>query len=144
MSGTESFIDKIGGKWGHRGDPSQMSAQVLAYLGDALYELFIRLEVVGSGPAPIDDLHKRAVFEVRAESQARALEALLPVLNDDELLVVRRGRNAHTHRFRKGAGYAYSMSTAFEALLGYLFLSGRYDRLLQIMESSRAPDKPKG
>lgn len=133
MTQVRHVFQRLRESWGAEVDSAQIPAQVLAYLGDALYELFVRLAVLSKGPASIHDLHRRAVLEVRAENQARVLERLLPVLTPDELLVVRRGRNAHTHRLRRGALAAYSMSTGFEALLGYLFLEGRYERLEEIM-----------
>jgi ribonuclease-3 family protein len=136
LAGVDDLLEELRQRWGAGADPGQMPASVLAYLGDAVYELFIRIRLCASGPALADELHKKAVTQVRAETQARALEMLMPVLTPDEVLVARRGRNAHTHRARKGAGAAYSMATGFEALLGYLFLCRRYERLQEIVAAS--------
>jgi ribonuclease-3 family protein len=121
-------------KWGAEKDPGVMPAQVLAYIGDAVYEAFVRMRLLAVGPAPSDSLHKRAVERVRAETQARALERLMPCLVDDEQGVVRRGRNMHSHSTRKGSIADYALSTAFEALIGYLFLSGSEQRLKEVLD----------
>lgn len=107
----------------------------LAYVGDAVFELFVRQRVLMlSGGVKAGTLHKAAMSYVRATVQARALADLHPALTEQEQDVVRRGRNAKGHAAPKSADRAeYAASTAFEALVGYLFLSGREERLREVL-----------
>lgn len=111
----------------------------LAYMGDVVYELFIREKLVRSGKAKVNDLHKTAIRYVRAEAQAEVLRALESSFDPDEQAVVRRGRNAKSGRPPKNADLMdYRLATAFEALLGYLYLSGRTERLQEVLEMAWA------
>lgn len=111
----------------------------LAYMGDVVYELFIREKLVRSGKAKVNDLHKTAIRYVRAEAQAEVLRAIESSFDPDEQAVVRRGRNAKSGRPPKNADLMdYRLATAFEALLGYLYLSGRTERLQEVLEMAWA------
>lgn len=111
----------------------------LAYMGDVVYELFIREQLVRSGKAKVNELHKAAIAYVRAEAQAGVLRALESSFDPEEQAVVRRGRNAKSGRPPKNADLMdYRLATAFEALLGYLYLSGRTERLQEILEMAWA------
>lgn len=103
---------------------SDISSQNLAYVGDGIYELMVRERLVRQG-GRVRGLHKLAVEQVRAEAQAKAADRLLPLLNEKEAAVYRRGRNAHTAR----TDGAYHKATGLEALFGYLYLSGETARL---------------
>ncbi len=112
----------------------------LAYVGDAVYELFVRQRLMMQrGGVKAGALHKSAMKYVRATVQAKALAELHPSLTPEEQDVVRRGRNAKGHAAPKSADAAeYAASTAFEALVGFLFLSGREDRLREILAATAA------
>ena len=101
----------------------------LAHLGDAVYELLARTWLCAHGKATGKGLHRATIELVRAESQARRAEAILPMLTEEEQAVFRRGRNAQVHSIPAHASRAqYSEATALEALLGWLWLKGRRDR----------------
>lgn len=120
-------------------NPLLLPPLTLAYLGDALYEAFVRERLLDRGHVKVNDLHRSAMRYVRATAQAEVLHHLLPELTEQEQDVVRRGRNAKGHAAPKSADAAeYSASTGFEALLGYLHLAGRAERLQQILEASAA------
>jgi ribonuclease-3 family protein len=109
----------------------------LAYVGDAVYELFVRQRLLTLGHVRVNDLHKSAVRYVRANAQARALAALGPSLTEEEQDVARRGRNAKSHAAPKGSDAAeYAASTAFETLVGFLYLSGRAERLAEVLAAT--------
>ncbi len=102
----------------------------LAYVGDAVHELFVRTELLFAG-GKAGAMHRAAIREVNAAGQARALQRIEPELTDDERDIVRRGRNAHAnHAAPKHADPAdYAHATGLEALAGYLYLSGQTERL---------------
>lgn len=108
-----------------------MSPLTLAYIGDGVYELFVREYIVSKGNCPVKKLHGRAVELVRCEFQAKALlELLQPLFTQEEQDVCLRGRNAHVSHVPKNSSVAdYHGATAFECVFGYLYLSGQLDRL---------------
>lgn len=112
------------------------SPLVLAYIGDAVYELAVRTRLVDESDAPVNTLHRRAAAEVRASTQAQKVEALDSLLTDAEREIVRRARNTKSTVPRSASVFEYRYSTAFEALLGYLFLAGDMDRLVYILEQA--------
>jgi len=113
----------------------ELSPPVLAYVGDAVFELFVRGRLVETGLAKVNDLHREAVARVRASSQAACLERLMDRLDEEERDLVRRGRNAHPGGVPAGASVAeYRQSTALETLLGWLYLQGKNGRLQEIMD----------
>lgn len=104
----------------------------LAYIGDSVYELYVRGHYLFPAKR-IQDYHRQVVETVRAECQAHYLEHYLAAhLTDDELDVVRRGRNASPRPSRKMSANIYQQSTSFEALLGYLYLTNP-DRLWSLL-----------
>ena len=111
-------------------DPRQLSPLTLAFMGDAVFEVFVREELVCRGNCPVNKLHRRAVEQVCCQSQAAAAQRLLPLLSQEEQDVYRRGRNAHVNHVPKNADPAdYHAATAFEALFGYVYLKGELERL---------------
>ena len=115
-------------------EPEAMSPLALAYVGDAVYELYVRLLLVAQGSNKMKDLHRQAVSYVKAGTQAAFLRELEPMLTQEELDVVRWGRNAKSGHVPKSADVVeYRHSTGFEALIGYLYLKGSEERLLQIL-----------
>ena len=110
-----------------------MPPLVWAYVGDNVYELFIRTYLVNNSKMNPHKLHVEAIKYVKAQAQAEILEGLQDFLTDEEKDIVRRGRNAENHHLPKNANVAdYSHATAFEALIGYLYLSKQDDRLKEI------------
>ncbi len=102
----------------------------LAYLGDAVYELWVRQHLLAEGRVRVEELHRRAVDFVRAETQARLAERILPQLSAPEAEILRRGRNAKSGRLpRAGSAGDYHLATGLEALFGYLYLQGETARL---------------
>lgn len=114
--------------------PGDLPALVLAYVGDAVYELAVRSSLVNAGLVRVNRLHGEAVKYVNAGAQARLLRLLEGILTEEEAEVVRRGRNARSPHAPRGAGVVeYRHSTALECLIGYLYLKGDTDRLAEIM-----------
>lgn len=109
---------------------------IWAYIGDAVYEVFVRTHVISECKArKSNDLHRQSITFVKAKAQSDFLEGLLPTLTEEELNIVRRGRNTKSYHTAKNADVAdYRRATAFEALIGYLYLLKRLDRLQEIMD----------
>ena len=111
----------------------QVSPAALAYLGDAVYELYIR-NCYLLPPKRSQTYHRLVVAQVRAETQALHLQSLTPYLNSTELEIVRRGRNATTGRPRRNVDpEVYQQATSLETLMGYLYLTNSY-RLQQLLQ----------
>lgn len=114
--------------------PEEMPSLVLAYIGDAVYELAIREALVHQGLVKVNRLHRAAVKYVRAGAQAKALFFLEDKLSEEETAVVRRGRNAKSGSPPKGSDVVeYRHATALEALIGYLYLKERHERVREII-----------
>lgn len=116
--------------------PEQLPGLTLAYVGDAVYELFIRRRLIESGGRHVGKLHAAATGYVRASGQAAALQVLTDTLSPVEAAVARRGRNAAGRGPRSGDAADYGQATAFEALVGYLYLSGATERLQELLEAA--------
>lgn len=111
-----------------------MNTTVLAYLGDSIYELYVRKHVLDSGQVNADRLHQSAVKYVRAEAQAHALKEMLELLTEEELSLVKRARNKKiTSKPKNADPIIYKWATALEALIGFLYLSDNKDRLDDII-----------
>ena len=110
------------------------SPLTLAYMGDGVYELVIRTVLVKKGNCPVNQLHKKASSLVKAGTQSKMMEALEPILTEEELAVYKRGRNAHSPTMAKHATMAdYRRATGFEALMGYLYLKEDYSRIVELV-----------
>ena len=107
----------------------------LAFVGDAVYSLYIRTHFCIKTHAKSGSLHKSSTKFVKAKSQSLSYECILPMLTEREMDILRRGRNAKTNTVSKNASLSeYKKSTAFEAVLGYLYLSGQKERLNLILK----------
>lgn len=105
----------------------------LAHVGDAVFELLVRSWLCSKGKATGKGLHRATIAIVCAESQASRAEKILPLLDEEESAVFRRGRNAQVRSVPAHASRAqYSEATALEALLGWLYLLGRRDRVSEL------------
>lgn len=111
-----------------------MSPLVWAYVGDAVYELFIRNKLVNETNMKPHKLHIEAIKYVKAKSQAELLNNIYDKLTDEEKDIVRRARNTQNHHLPKNADVQdYMYSTAFEGLIGYLFLMKRNKRINELL-----------
>jgi ribonuclease-3 family protein len=118
-------------------NPDELSPAVWAYVGDAVYELFIRNYLVLGGPNKTQTLHKQAVTMVRASFQANLAAQLEPFLKETEADILRRGRNVKSgHVPVSSDPITYRRSTAFEALVGYLYLSGQTGRMVELLRQA--------
>lgn len=114
---------------------NQMSPLTWAYVGDCVYELYIRTKLVDTTKLKPHELHIKSVKYVKAQAQAETLKKLETILTEEEKEIVRRGRNTQTHHIAKNASMQdYMYATAFEALIGYLYLTKQDDRLSEIMK----------
>ena len=114
-------------------DPKRLGPLALAFVGDAVFELFVRERLVCRAERPVSELHRASVEQVCARAQAGFARKLLPVLTEEERDILRRGRNAHSNHVPKNADPAdYHAATAFEALFGYLYLCGSLARLREL------------
>ena len=107
----------------------------LAYIGDGVYELYVRSRIIKENPnLPAHKLHKAAIKYVKAEAQSRSIEAMLPYLTEAETAQFKRGRNAKSPTSAKNASIVdYRRATGFEALIGFLYINKRDERLNELM-----------
>lgn len=117
-------------------EAKSLSPLVLAYVGDAVYELYIRSKLVEKNLAKVHDLHQMAVKYVQAAGQAEIIHSWEGSLTEEEKEIVRRGRNAKGAVPRHSDMADYRYSTGFEALIGFLYLAGREARLLELLNST--------
>lgn len=111
-----------------------MSPLTWAYVGDAVYEMIVRTHLVNTTRLKPHKLHIEAIKYVKADAQSKILKNIYEELTEDEKDIVRRGRNAENHHLPKNATLEeYSGSTAFEALIGYLYLTKQDERLKEII-----------
>lgn len=107
----------------------------LAFVGDTVFDLFVRERLVCQANRPVNKLHKEATTLVKASAQAEAMEKIMPILTEEEISVFKRGRNAHTNHKAKNASEGdYHYATGLEALFGYLYLSGEKERLRELFD----------
>ena len=118
-------------------DPSQYSPLALAFIGDSIYGAIAKTVVVLEGNCPADKLNAKSVKYVKAVSQAKAADYLIDnsLLTEEELKVYKRGRNANSPTSAKNAPVGdYRKATGLEAVIGYLYLKGDMDRVMEIMK----------
>ena len=132
------FFDEIFKETGTVSNPIvEYSPLVLAYIGDAVYEVFIRSFIISGGNASVHSLHSRSVAYVKAKAQSDIIHRIMNLLTAEEQDVVRRGRNAKSGTIPKNADVTeYKHATAFETLIGYLYLKKDYIRLMHILKLS--------
>ncbi len=121
-----SLIDKTA-------DVSSLSPLTLAFVGDTVFDLLTRTELVCEANRPVNALHTMASKKVCAAAQAESLRKILPILTEDETAVFKRGRNAHTGGIPKHASSAdYHYATGLESLFGWLYLKGETERIKEL------------
>ncbi|AMM91292.1 MULTISPECIES: Mini-ribonuclease 3 [Bacillaceae] len=120
-------------------DAKMLNSLALAYIGDAVYETYIRHHLIQKGAVKPNLLHKKATSFVAAKAQNKIIHFFLESdwLSEEESAVVRRGRNAKSGTVPKNTDVqTYRYSTAFEALMGFLYLSGRIERMEELIKKS--------
>lgn len=116
--------------------PEEYSPLTLAYVGDAVYEQYIRTRLAARGNLPAGRLHKESTRYVSAHAQSMLIKDMLPTLTADELAVFKRGRNAKSLTVPKNADVGeYHAATGFEALVGFLYLKGEKERLCELLNA---------
>jgi ribonuclease III family protein len=114
-----------------------MAPLTLAYMGDAIFEIFVREHLIGQAQMSVHDLHRRTISYVNAAAQARMVSALTEHLTPEEADMVRRGRNQKSGTVPKNADPGeYRYATGFETLLGWLYYKNQTDRLMTIMQTA--------
>ena len=115
----------------------EVNVKTLAYIGDVVYELAIRKHVIENSHEQVNKLHKKTVKYVSAKAQAKIVENIYDILNDEEKDIIRRGRNAEANTVPKNTDViTYKIATGFEALIGYLYLKEESQRLEEILLKS--------
>lgn len=118
-------------------DVKEVNVKTLAYVGDVVYELYIREHVISNSHEQVNKLHKKTVKYVSAKAQAKIVDALTDVLTQAEKDIIRRGRNAEANTIPKNTDViTYKIATGFEALIGYLYLDKQQDRLNELINKS--------
>lgn len=117
-------------------NPKDLSPLTLAFVGDGVFELFVREKLVCDANCPVNTLHQKSVRQVCCTAQAKDCVVLEPMLTEEEIAVLHRGRNAHTNHVPKNASVAdYHAATGLECLFGYLYLQGKLERLRTLFQT---------
>ena len=123
---------------------NELSPLALAFMGDAIHTAFVRGEVLKGERNKLNNYHNSSKKFCNAKHQMQALEKLLPVLTNEEKDVVRKARNAHSKHSAKNYGEeTYKKATAFEALIGFLYLTENFERLNEILKNSMQMEEQK-
>ena len=112
--------------------PRQLSPLVLAYIGDSIFDLVVKTMIVTKGNTQVNKMNRMASSIVKAESQSKMIGYIEDKLSEEEEGVYKRGRNAKSYTSAKNA----SISDYFEALMGYLYMSGRYERMCELIKDA--------
>lgn len=125
----EDFIKKI--------DLQNVSQQNLAFIGDAIYNVYIRTYLVSNSNTNTGKLHKKSILYVSAKAQSNIIDIIYDTLDDEEKIVYKRGRNTNINTVSKNVDVvSYKKATGYEALLGYLYLKNDISRLEKIINMS--------
>lgn len=132
MTSIEHVLRSFNGDEKH--SPIHLPPLTLAYIGDTIYDLYVRTYLINENDMSAHDLHIGSVRLVRASRQAKVAKCILPLLSETEHSIYKRGRNAHIGTIPKSASIMeYRAATGLEALIGYLYLSGEDERLNEFM-----------
>ncbi len=127
-----TFIEEF--NIGEKVSPSQYSPLVLAYVGDCVYELFVRTYLIRDNNLPVKRLHREAISLVNASAQARLYHRIEGLLTEEETAVYKRGRNTDSRPPKNADLQEYKAATGVEALIGYLYLKGDSERILELLK----------
>lgn len=115
--------------------PRQLSPLVLAYIGDSIFDLVVKTMIVTNGNTQVNKMNKTASNIVKAQSQSKIIGYLEDKLTEEEESIYKRGRNAKSYTSAKNASISdYRRATGFEALMGYLYMSGEYKRMCELIK----------
>lgn len=132
----KDFLDKLGVEL-KESEARMLSPLVYAYVGDALYEIYIRQYIVSKYKVKVNNMHKNSTKFVKASAQAEIVHALTEFFTEDEWKIIKKGRNHKTSTVAKNASITdYRYATGYECLLGYLFLTKQHDRVEEIVIES--------
>lgn len=113
----------------------EYSPLVLAYIGDAVYEVYVRAKIISKGNMQVNKMHQESKKYVKASEQARIYHNIETMLTDKEMSIFKRGRNAKSATMPKHALLSdYKHATGLEALVGYLYIDGQLNRLMEILD----------
>ena len=116
-------------------DTENLSPLTLAFMGDTVFDMFVREQLICQANRPVNALHSSATRLVKASAQSKAMDKIMPILTEKEITVFKRGRNAHTnHRAKNASEGDYHRATGLEALFGYLYLKGEIERLRELFD----------
>ncbi len=116
-------------------DTENLSPLTLAFMGDTVFDMFVREQLICQANRPVNALHSSATRLVKASAQSKAMDKIMGMLTDKEITVFKRGRNAHTnHRAKNASEGDYHRATGLEALFGYLYLKGEIERLRELFD----------
>ncbi|GHU53971.1 mini-ribonuclease 3 [Clostridia bacterium] len=118
------------------GKVANYSPLTLAFLGDGVYELYIREKLVKKANTSVNILHNEKIKLVCCEKQSELLDTILPLLTEDEIAIYKRGRNAGVNPPKHAKPVDYHKATGLESLIGYLYLLGKIDRISELLEFS--------
>ena len=130
------MIEQIGGRKLGEFECRQMNIVTLAYMGDVVYDLYIRGKVVEKGDQKIHDIHREVVTFVNANAQADAVDGLMEELREAEHAIFLRGRNSKSLPTKNTDMAHYKKATGFESILGYLYMSGQDERLMYLLDKA--------
>lgn len=133
---NENFVGQLA-KLNSNLNPDLVQPLVLAYIGDSVYDLYIRTMLINESNANVNKLHKESTSYVMAHAQSDIVHQLAKSLTEREQYIVKRGRNAKSATVPKNANITeYKYATGFEALIGYLYIKGEIQRLMEILALS--------
>lgn len=130
---VEGLLEVTSGPMNHKAN--SYSPLALAYIGDGVYEMFIRTYVINKGNAPVNKMHKASRELVRASAQAKIYYLIEDALTEAEMAVLKRGRNAKSISVPKNGDVTeYRHATGLEALIGYLYIDGQIERIKELID----------
>ncbi len=130
---VENLLEVTVGPMNHKANT--YSPLALAYIGDGVYEMFVRTYVMNKGNAPVNKMHKASRELVRASAQAKIYYLIEEALTEGEMAVLRRGRNAKSISVPKNGDVTeYRHATGLEALIGYLYIDGQIERIKELID----------
>jgi len=133
----EDFLQDLGIRFKDPDEVKEMSPLVLAYIGDAVYDVYIRTYIIHRFKGKVNDYHKFAINFVKASSQSLIIHRIMDTLSEEEKRIVLRGRNQKSFTVPKNAILAdYKYATGFETLIGYLYLTNRRERMVEIIKKA--------
>lgn len=134
MDNTKLFLNSLNLK---SVPANSYSPLVLAYIGDAIYDVYVRTAIVAQGNKSVNKMHQEAKLYVKASEQAKIYHKIESILTQEEISIYKRGRNAKSYTSPKNALISdYRQATGLEALIGYLYIDGQIDRVIELLDKA--------